>query len=1489
MDKNYFSKRVLTRFIQMECERQLFLDLARPKPGLWLRPNREIEKPTRLHKGDKNLEELGRKYEQMVYSQLISFKDVIFKKDNNNEVTSLELELTLDNIHKILSSKTLDYIILLEAQYNNPESFFRDLFELKNPVDSIPIEYQNQRPDILIIGNVPYKDSKEPIRELLADGTVRTIPKTELDARFGISAIDIKNIREINIGKKQFTEIIYYLWTLSYFLKEKNLDNKFFVRVDGNGIFPKVRKDELDEIKVLEDIIDNTILIHWEDSFRNFTNLTQKIKELWKKSPCAIKSIPVNIQVGCGYCFYIEDCKKSLGMDGKTLPKDWSLKLIPYTSMSIAQQLIERGFKTIGDVADNIGTIKVGSVPEPIYPELPLLELKARALVEDKLINPPPDHVHAYSIPKYSSIAINFAVETDPANQRVYTAGLFLFMSVSSKAPFSLAYDNWWRIWKESLELSKDTKTIHKELNEYLIREIPLELVEAFLYYLKKLKHVLIYLKGEKKKDGTTRQQTVVIYQYASVNEGDTDTTEAEFSTKILLKLNYLLEFCNIIENFIVTDAKQAGRYYGPTTSLFYWSRRQLSNFQDMLERNLDYIINHPKAFRAFESIMSLFTPSDSEVTHPYQHKKLFNLQGFAETIFGFPSIISYTWHRIAKRELNAHVNRRFWIPHFNYMDFNNWYEYLLETDPTKKIGAKSQIQRQLMFKVRTINSLRMEFQAKYSKMISKYSRVINKSMIKSVYLPSDFHPIAQVWYLFSKYTGAIEEMEVEYFRTIYPEFSIGKLAAGKVDSLQIVDDADGKIMCLFNLIDLSSNMKVKEGDRVILIPDDKRNMKSSYEYEKCKITLKEMIWYSKFNGYVITTEKLRSKFLKEYTNKEKNHTWFLYPHSMDTWSRKLFGNNGLLERNNFGTSWLGARLSFLWNIRSNPQLDWPSEWEFLSPPVYLFAPQLLYDLKTPALVNVSKDLITPIDPYPDFSQQKAINLALENTICGIQGPPGTGKSQTIAALVDEYYLRSKKLGRKSVKILITCFSYAALRVIIDKIREGKSKAKKPTETSRLQMIFLRSEYQRSIINKAGLRDVDDLVRKGTTWKLNGATRVVTSTKPLEESLEENFILFANAHQLYNLNERVNDDFAFDLIVVDEASQLPVQHFMSSLQFTHNNTFVLKTPTGAKAPNTPIVERSSIANLELDDDSRNNDLLTKIVIVGDYNQLPPVQQINPPKNLETVLESLFSYYVKSHGIPNYQLKVNYRSNQVIVDYTSLLGIYKDLRASKENASRMLTGDINLIEDEWVKEILDPQKIVSCIIHDTKYEIGVSLLEAEIVTKITIGYYDMCQPKTEKEEIDFWTEKLGVVAPHNAQGRIIVRRLFDELTNLKKRRSRLKNQDLMKQLRNTVYSVEKFQGSDRDLIVSSIGLSDRDQLESESEFIYNLNRFNVLTSRAKSKIVLVASKEFLNFIPNDRHVMEQAAKIRKFALDFCDKEKSLDIIIKERKEVLYRYR
>ncbi|MHA1374297.1 MAG: hypothetical protein ACTSR7_08380, partial [Promethearchaeota archaeon] len=94
-----------------------------------------------------------------------------------------------------------------------------------------------------------------------------------------------------------------------------------------------------------------------------------------------------------------------------------------------------------------------------------------------------------------------------------------------------------------------------------------------------------------------------------------------------------------------------------------------------------------------------------------------------------------------------------------------------------------------------------------------------------------------------------------------------------------------------------------------------------------------------------------------------------------------------------------------------------------------------------------------------------------------------------------------------------------------------------------------------------------------------------------------------------------------------------------------------------------------------------------------------------------------------------------------------------------------------------------------------------------------------------------------------------------------------------------------------LIISSIGLSDKDQLNAESEFIYNLNRFNVLTSRAKAKIILITSKQYLEFIPMDRKLIEQSAHIRNFAISFCNIEQPLKVLNEkhEHEKLIFRYR
>ena len=185
------------------------------------------------------------------------------------------------------------------------------------------------------------------------------------------------------------------------------------------------------------------------------------------------------------------------------------------------------------------------------------------------------------------------------------------------------------------------------------------------------------------------------------------------------------------------------------------------------------------------------------------------------------------------------------------------------------------------------------------------------------------------------------------------------------------------------------------------------------------------------------------------------------------------------------------------------------------------------------------------------------------------------------------------------------------------------------------------------------------------------------------------------------------------------------------------------------------------------------------------------------------------------------------------------------------------------------------------------EIGISPLEADLVAQIIKGYFLMVSPSNKSEEIEFWTSKVGVVAPHNAQGNTIIQKVLQSLETL----THLDKTDLMGYLKNTVYSVEKFQGSDRDLIITSIGLSDIDKISTECEFIFNINRFNVLTSRAKNKLIFITSREFLNYLPDESKMIENTSKFNYYVNKFCNKHTILNIEDEDRKitQVEFRYK
>ena len=120
-------------------------------------------------------------------------------------------------------------------------------------------------------------------------------------------------------------------------------------------------------------------------------------------------------------------------------------------------------------------------------------------------------------------------------------------------------------------------------------------------------------------------------------------------------------------------------------------------------------------------------------------------------------------------------------------------------------------------------------------------------------------------------------------------------------------------------------------------------------------------------------------------------------------------------------------------------------------------------------------------------------------------------------------------------------------------------------------------------------------------------------------------------------------------------------------------------------------------------------------------------------------------------------------------------------------------------------------------------------------------------------------------------------------------TKLSSSDLMQALKGTIFSVEKFQGSARSLIIGTIGVSSKDQLMAEEEFLYELTRFNVLTSRAKCKFILICSKNFIDYYPSDNEVLENSTKIRNLAINFCNTENSFNFDLNDEEyPVIHRW-
>lgn len=481
-------------------------------------------------------------------------------------------------------------------------------------------------------------------------------------------------------------------------------------------------------------------------------------------------------------------------------------------------------------------------------------------------------------------------------------------------------------------------------------------------------------------------------------------------------------------------------------------------------------------------------------------------------------------------------------------------------------------------------------------------------------------------------------------------------------------------------------------------------------------------------------------------------------------------------------------------------------------------------------------------------TQWNAWEESLTHGIRLVWGPPGTGKSRTVRAIVVGAALEANE-AQRPLRILVSAVTYNAIdNVLIDIANNLAELLPGDCDTFRVRSSFQAPPDATSL----GHAIDAELSRQNPTQiildlrdRLQNQTKLVVVGAPPEQ-----------VHNLLTCNNDPAQAEWFDLIVIDEASQMDVAH--------------------AILPLCAIASRGSV------------------ILAGDPLQLPPIHQAEAPLGLECLVGSVYAFYRTLHQVPECSLDVNYRSNDTIVTfarqsgYAATLGSYSpDLRIDllmplPQEQPNNWPDSLHWSSD-WCR-LLDPAQPAVCFVYDDGRSSQRNYFEADAVTALltllegrvsnqlrnernpTTG--NIIAPSTTPyTQAEFWERAVGVVTPHRAQQGLIVSRLQEAFKA---------TGQLADLIRDAVDTVERFQGQQRDVIIASFALGDPDQIAEEDEFLMSLNRFNVMASRARAKLIVFVSREVVDHLASEIEIMHESRLLKVFVETFCNQSTPLTL-------------
>jgi hypothetical protein len=251
------------------------------------------------------------------------------------------------------------------------------------------------------------------------------------------------------------------------------------------------------------------------------------------------------------------------------------------------------------------------------------------------------------------------------------------------------------------------------------------------------------------------------------------------------------------------------------------------------------------------------------------------------------------------------------------------------------------------------------------------------------------------------------------------------------------------------------------------------------------------------------------------------------------------------------------------------------------------------------------------------------------------------------------------------------------------------------------------------------------------------------------------------------------------------------------------------------------------------------------LVVGDPRQLPPI--VAAAWNEEarrTVVDSeayrsIFDF-LHARRFPRVGLDRSFRLHRRLAAFLEEVIYRQDGIAF--HSTRDDTFPPVQTGDPFVDAVLDPAYPVVVVEHAEAQSQQSNEVEADLITPIVAA----CREALRRDG----ATGLGVVVPHRAQ-RALLRARFPALDAT-----------------NSVDTVERFQGGERDVIVVSATVSDPDYILGEADFLLNANRLNVALSRPKRKLIVLAGASLFRVLAADADVFEQAALWKRLRYTFC---------------------